>query len=171
MSQDELKKQNVEGKVDSELGSGLETFISKNSVLLYNIRAILITVILTLGIAAAGIRGYTSIFSGPFEYTDSGLDYAEEFGYDGDVNDIGYYLRGDVYSKYVTKELTPKQMELYEGFLQVTDKEKSNNAYGILYRYSGSFMDTILKIFIAVISCVLIAVSPFVGLYCKDYFW
>lgn len=168
MSREELKHQKVDGKLES----GVWNFISNIVGLVHSIMLLLLPFVITLGILVVGLMGGIYSLVDTYEYTGSGLVYATEFGYDGEVKGIDDYLRGDVYSKYVSKELTPKQMELYEGFLQLTEKKTSNIGYKTLYRHSsGSFMGGLLKLCILIISTFLIAVSPFVGVALIKHYW
>lgn len=123
MSKEELEKQKVDGKVEDE----------GNSVW-FKIVSCLITIVISFVVM---VYSCVFMFSGHdnFEYTESGIGYAEEFGYDGEVGDIDDYLLEDVYIKYLSKDLTPKQMELYEGYLELRDignldsKEATRSSY------------------------------------------
>src|SRR5574344_1927186 len=99
MNQEELKNQKVVGKVDSALSN----FISNIIDLVHRVMLFLMPFVVTVGILGAGIIGIIFGVTSTYEYTDSGLAYATEFGYEGSVEGIDDYLRGDVFSKYVLK--------------------------------------------------------------------
>lgn len=154
MSQEELKNQKVVGKVDSALSN----FISNIIDLVYRGMLFLMPFVVTFGILGAGIIGIIFGVSSTYEYTDSGLAYAIEFGYEGSVEGIDDYLRGDVYSKYVLKELTPKQMDLYEGYVEIMDNDNYDAGNGYFYKAKGiNFLRRVI---------LIISLAVYVGSIC-----
>lgn len=155
MSQEELEKQKVAGKVEDE---GNSVWDNKVTYLIISVISFVVMV-----------YSCVFMFSGLdyYEYTESGIGYAEEFGYEGEVNDIDDYLLEDVYIKYLSKDLTPKQTELYEGYLELRDfgnldsKEATRSSYlyktkfirGALFYWIILFIVFTISAFFLVGSC------------------
>lgn len=153
MSQDTLKSQKVDGKVEG-------TYVWYNLFLF--IRTIGLGMLLMLGIFIYQLNTMIN-----YEYTDSGILYAEEFGYDGDVRNIDIYLFDEVHAKYLSNDLTPKQMGLYEGYITLMDASNINSEgaqrtsylYELRYTWDGLFFGVIM--FVASAVCLWFACCHF----------